>query len=134
MEGILAITFSLGMPVAIVFLVFYFNSLNRKRVLNVVGEAARAGQVLTPEVIRALGMNTGKESQNRDMRTGCVLLAIAGSLVVVGWALETGINAGTFNFFNTGIAVASFPGFIGIVLLIFGWLEAQKQKKLSSET
>ena len=108
-----------AMAVLIVGIIFYFNSKNRRAVLETVREASRNGQQLDPETIKALGMPQ-KENRNGDLKAGAILVAIAAGFLVLGWSISTLDSGDAAEIFPIMAAVASFPGFIGIVLLLFG--------------
>ena len=74
------------MVVAIVLTVFYFNSKNKRAVLDTVREAARNGQTLDAETIKALGMPQ-KKNEGGDLKSGLILIAIAAALIVLGFAI-----------------------------------------------
>ena len=103
------------MVAAIVYFSISGGTKRRAAVLNTVEEAIRAGQQLTPATIRALG---AKKDTGSDMKTGAILMAVAAAIVVFGWTM-TGLDddfpQSVFN------GIAAFPGFIGLVLLGFGF-------------
>ncbi len=110
------------MTVFIVGIVFYFNSKNRAGVLETVREASRNGQQLSPETIKALGMPQ-KSNRNGDLKAGAILIAVAAGFITLGWAVSTVDSGDAAEAFPIMAAVASFPGFIGIVLLAFGLMK-----------
>jgi hypothetical protein len=119
MEAVLIPLAPFLMTVFIVGIIFYFNSKNRRAVLETVREASRNGQQLDPETIKALGMPQ-KQNRNGDLKAGAILIAIAAGFLVLGWSISA-VDAGdAAEAFPIMAAVASFPGFIGIVLLLFG--------------
>lgn len=124
MEDILVPLGLFAMVVAIVWLAMHFTSKNRRAVLVTVQEAAKNGQTLTPDTIRALGMP--KKSGGGDVKAGAIMLAIALSFVVLGWAIGMVEPDEAGEVFPIMIAVASFPGFIGLVLIAFGWFGRDK--------
>jgi hypothetical protein len=107
------------MAVFIVGIVFFFNSKNRAAVLETVREASRNGQQLDPDTIKALGMPQ-KPNRNGDLKAGAILIAVAAGFITLGWAISTVDSGDAAEAFPIMVAVASFPGFIGIVLLAFG--------------
>ena len=113
------------MVVAIVFTAFYFSSKNRRAILEVVKAAAKSGQQLTPEAIKALGMP--KKNKGGDLKSGAILIAVALALIVLGFSI------GTVEQDQEAVAImsaiAAFPGFIGVVLLGFGWMNREKNDK-----
>jgi len=115
------------MVVLIVATVFYFNSKNKRAILETVREASRNGQPLDAETIKALGMPTNK-SEGGDLKAGFVLIALAAAIVVTG-VLVSGINGNDSDVLRGTLAGASFPGFIGIVLVLFGLAGARQRKQ-----
>lgn len=114
-ETLIPITLFL-MPVFIVGIVMFFGSRNRAAVLETVRAAAQAGQQLSPETIRALGMP--RRNKGGDVRWGIILLAIAIAFSILGWT----INAATDEpeAFQIMLGVASFPGLVGLALIAMG--------------
>ncbi len=115
------------MVVAIVGIVLWVGSANRRMTQETVREAIRAGQTLDADTIKALGVKP-KDDQNGDLRAGAILCAIALAIITLGVAIsfvEPGGDADEA--LPIMFAIASFPGFIGIVLLLFG-LAKKKDK------
>lgn len=104
------------MVVAIVWIAFNASTQRRQSTLRVIEEAIRGGQQMTPETIRALGMP--RKDSNGDLKAGLILLAVAGALITLGMMI--GMVEGDEEAFYIMPAIASFPGFIGLVLLGFG--------------
>ena len=113
-----------GSIVLIVLIAANAGTQRRKATLNTVEEAIRSGQELTPETIKALGMP--RKDANGDLKWGLILVAVAASFLVLGWMLSFEDEEA----FRIMSAVASFPGFIGLVLIGFGLMG----KKKSDET
>lgn len=114
-----------SMVVAIVWLSMHFTSKNRRGVLETVREAAKNGQQLTPETIRALGMP--KKTGSGDLKAGGIMLAIALGFLVLGWGIGAAEPGEADEIFPIMVGVASFPGFIGLVLIGFGWMNREKK-------
>ncbi len=111
-----------GSIVLIVWIVFHFGAKNRREVLETVRQAAQSGTQLTPDIIRALGMP--QKSKGRDIRWGIVLVAIAAAFLMLGFAIST--TEGDFEGFWVMLGVSSFPGFVGIALILMGVLMGEK--------
>lgn len=98
----------------------------RKATLNTVEEAIRAGQQVTPEMVRALGMprKNGGSQRGGDLKAGAILLAVAVSLIVMGWMFG-GVD-GDAEAVRIMTGIAALPGLIGLVLIIFGIFNRNK--------
>ena len=105
------------MIVLIVFIAVNGSAQKRKAALNTVDEAIRAGQQLTPELVRALGMP--RKERGSDLKSGAILLAVALAFVVLGWPTAA-VDADAEEAFRIMAGLAAFPGFIGLVLIGFG--------------
>jgi hypothetical protein len=117
---IVAIVMVFGLPLFIVWVVFYFNTRNRANILETVRTAAQNGTELTPELVAALGLP--KAGRGHDIRWGIVLLAVAAAFLVLGVTLSIFEDA----LFNIMTGVAAFPGFVGIALIAMGVLMRDK--------
>jgi Domain of unknown function (DUF6249) len=113
-----------GSVVLIVWIVFHHGAKNRREVLETVRQAAQSGTQLSPEVIRALGMPQKKKGG--DIRAGIILLAIAAAFMTLGFAI--GAVENEREAFWIMSSVASFPGFVGIALIVMGVLFGDKSK------
>ncbi|WP_421791338.1 DUF6249 domain-containing protein [Hyphobacterium sp.] len=107
-----------GSIVLIVWIVFHFGSKNRRDVLETVRTAAQSGTELTPEIIRALGMPQRKKGG--DKRWGIILLSIAAAFIALGFSI--GAVEGDMEVVGIMAGVASFPGFVGLALILMGVL------------
>jgi len=115
-----------AMPVAIVWIAFNASTSRRKATLKIVEEGIRAGQPMTPETIKALGMPQ-KPSSNGDLKSGLILIAVAAAFITLGWVI--GNMEGDDEAMFIMPAIAAFPGFIGIVLVGFGLLGRKKEQQ-----
>ncbi len=106
-----------GAIVAIVFIAINGGTQKRKAALQTVEEAIRAGQQVTPELVRALGMP--RKDRGGDLKSGAILLAVALAFVVLGWTIS-GVEEDAEEAFRIMGGIAAFPGFIGLVLIGFG--------------
>jgi uncharacterized protein DUF6249 len=110
------------MVLGIVWISVNASMQKRKATLRVVEEAIRAGQTMTPDTIQALGMPN--KNHNADLKSGLVLIAVAAAFVVLGLMLGSTDEDGEIT--RIMAAVASFPGFIGLVLVGFGLMGRKK--------
>ena len=113
------------MVAAIVGFVSWSNVSKKRAVMETVKEALRSGQQLTPETIEALGAKDKDEGGGGagDLKGGLILIAVAAGLIVLGLAIGPTVAMEEPDAPNMVIlmgAVASFPGFIGLVLVVFG--------------
>lgn len=113
-----------AMVVLIVFVAVNSGTQKRKATLRVVEEAIRAGQEMTPETIRALGMP--RKNANGDLKAGSILLAVAAAMIVFGMMMSGMDGGGDEEVLMVFTGIAAFPGFIGVVLLAFGLLGKKK--------
>jgi hypothetical protein len=112
-----------AMVVAIVFIAINGGTQKRKAALSTVEEAIRAGQQVTPELVRALGMP--RKDRGGDLKSGAILLAVAAAFVALGWTIS-GIEEDAAEAFRVMAGIAAFPGFIGLVLIGFGLMGSKK--------
>lgn len=90
--------------------------------METVRTAAQSGTELTPDIIRALGMPERK--RGNDIRWGIILLAIAAAFMALG--LSISYAEGDPEVIGIMAGVASFPGFVGIALIVMGVLMRDK--------
>lgn len=124
MEEVLIPLGLFAMVVAIVALNVAGSASRRKAVLETVREAVRSGQQLSPETIRALGVQ--EKPKGGDLKAGAILIAVAAALIVLGFAIST--IEGDNEVLPIMTAIAAFPGFIGVVLLMFGLFSRKKDQ------
>lgn len=124
MEDILVPLGLFAMVVAIVAINVAGSASRRKAVLATVQEAIRSGQELKPETIKALGVQ--EKPKGGDLKAGAILIAIAAALVVLGFTI--GSVDGDTEIISIMTAVAAFPGFIGVVLVLFGLFSKKKDQ------
>ncbi|WP_375549340.1 DUF6249 domain-containing protein [Oceanicaulis alexandrii] len=124
MEDVLVPLGLFGMVVAIVALNVIGSASRRKAVLETVREAVRSGQQLSPETIKALGVQ--EKPKGGDLKAGAILIAVAAALLVMGWTIQT--TTADDEVFAIMLAVSAFPGFIGLVLMLFGLFSRKKDQ------
>lgn len=124
MEDILVPLGLFAMVVAIVALNVIGSASRRKAVLETVREAVRSGQQLSPETIKALGVQ--EKPKGGDLKAGAILIAVAAALVVLGFTI--GNVSADEEILAIMTAVAAFPGFIGVVLVLFGVFSRKKDQ------
>lgn len=125
MEFLIPIAF-FGMIAAIVIVPSYFKSKEKERMQETLRAAIEAGQPLPPEVIQAMSTTGGKflSTRTQDFRKAAIWLAIAGALATVGGIVSWyhGVDDETI----VPFAFAAVPGFVGLVYLVFGFLNKDK--------
>ena len=106
-----------GSVVLIVWIIVSNRTRRNREVLETVRSAIQSGQTLTPESIRALGVE--RKKKGGDLRWGIVLVSIALAFVTLGWAI--GVSEGDAEeAFVMMTGVAAFPGFVGVALIVMG--------------
>ena len=111
------------MVLGIVWVAVNAGTQKRKSTLSTIETAIQAGQTLDPDTIRALGMP--RKDRNGDLKAGLILIAVAAALVVLGWTI--GVVEGDEEAAYVLPAIATFPGFIGLVLVGFGLMGRKKE-------
>jgi hypothetical protein len=126
MEGVIGTMipiFFFGMIAAIVIVPRYFKSIERQKVADTLRVAIEKGQPLPPEIVDAIARDARlPPSPARDIRTGIVWLAVAAGLAAFGVALGFEEPDATFPL----IAIACFPGFVGLAFLVLGLINKNK--------
>jgi hypothetical protein len=85
--------------------------------------AIEKGQTLPPDIVDTMAA-TAKipPSPSRDLRTGIIWLGVAIGLAAFGVALGFEEPDATFPM----VAIAAFPGFIGLAFIVLGFLNRDK--------
>ncbi len=131
MEDILIPLGLFGMVLGIVIAVNMFNYKRSRDLQETVREAVRGGKELSPELIRSLGVKPREDGA--DIKGGLVLIAVALGLIVLGWSIQSSINPALAdsdapNIMTIMTGVAAIPGFIGVVLTLFGVASSLRRK------
>ncbi|ESQ80348.1 DUF6249 domain-containing protein [Asticcacaulis sp. YBE204] len=115
--------FGVLMPVFIVGIVSYFRAKDREETQKTVRMAIEKGQTLPPEFLESLqkAAPLKEKTPERDIRSGLILIAVAGGLCVMDY-----VNSGFIFGGLTGIA--AIPGFIGVALLIMGIIGVNRKR------
>ncbi len=118
---IVAIVFSLGMPIAIVAIIRIGRSRDNAELQKTLRMSIEKGQPLPPEFLESLKVGQVRQkSPANDIRSGIILIAIALGVVVWNF-LDNGYTLDEISGF------AAIPGFIGLALLILGIIGNRKQ-------
>jgi hypothetical protein len=116
-----------AMIAAIVIVPNWLKSQERQKMQDTLRTALENGQQLSPDVIEAINTNIkGPPSRARDFRTGAVWLALAGALVTIG-AINGWHEGFDDDFAHFLFAFAAIPGFVGLVYVVFGFLNKDRK-------
>lgn len=126
MEDILVPLGVFAMVAAIVGFNAWASTAKRKQVMETVRDAVRAGQQLDPQTIKALGAQ--QKPKGGDLKSGMILIAVAAAFVTLGFALSSAEMAAEPGLFMVMASIAAFPGFIGIVLVLFGLFNRKRDE------
>ncbi len=102
------------MVIAIVWFVSQARARSNEAVQKTVQKAIEKGVELTPDTIKAMGVQPNREP-NSDLRRGLILIATALGLVVLGYGI--GIADGDEEATAILSSIAAIPGFIGLALI-----------------
>ncbi|MDQ7018930.1 MAG: DUF6249 domain-containing protein [Robiginitomaculum sp.] len=102
------------MVIALVWLGAWSRAKSNKEVQKSIQKAIEKGVELTPETIKAMGVQ--ERSPQSDLRSGLILIAIAFGLIVLSFGISEAGESSEIIAIMTG--VAAIPGFIGVALLM----------------
>lgn len=126
MEDILVPLGVFAMVAAIVGFNVWGSAAKRRQVMETVRDAIRSGQTLDPDTIKALGAQ--EKPKGGDLKSGLILIAVAAAFIVFGMAIGSAEVGDAPEIVPIFTAIAAFPGFIGVVLVLFGLINARKNK------
>ncbi|MEE4299681.1 MAG: DUF6249 domain-containing protein [Pseudomonadales bacterium] len=106
-EAFIAFTV-LGGPLLLVAFWLWLRARHRRDLLQLADRAMEKGHALDPELVESLKTNARPDPE-RDMRRGIIYLSLALSVCVFALTVEEEVL----------LALASFPGFIGVAYLLF---------------
>jgi Domain of unknown function (DUF6249) len=110
------------MIAALVIVPRYFKSMERQKLADTLRAAIDKGQTLPPDIISAMSADVKTapvQSPQRDLRTGVIWLGVAVGLAAFGIVLGYYEDADAT---VPLIAIATFPGFIGLAFIILSLL------------
>jgi len=113
-----------GSVVLIVWVIVSNRTRRNKEILETVRSAIQAGQELSPETIRALGVE--RKKKGGDIRWGIILVSIALAFVTLGFTIGAVDGGDAEEAFVIMTGVAAFPGFVGVALILMGTLMRDK--------
>jgi len=113
----------IAMIAAIVIVPRYFRSLERQKMAEALKAAIERGQSLPPDLVDTMN-STAKVAPTpaRDLRTGIIWLAVALGFAAFGIAIGFEEPDATFPM----VAMAAFPGFIGLAFIVLGLMNRNK--------
>lgn len=117
MEGLFIPIALFAALTVIISLFYWFRFRSRQEMQQTIRAAIEKGQQLSPELIETLGQDSRQQkvvSKDKDLRYALIWLAIAASFVLFGVAMrsiEEEVLAAM-------LAIAAFPGMIGVAYLI----------------
>jgi hypothetical protein len=116
-----------GSAVLVILMPIYWRTQERKRVLEAVGEMAKNGAPMSPDLVASLLAPIQQPIPNRlrDIRRGVVLLALALAIAIIGFvayviAANTGSGRESIAIGSGVAAVGAIPGCIGAAFLLLG--------------
>ena len=112
-----------GSVVLIVWVIVSNRTRRNREILETVRTAIQAGQEMSPESIRALGVE--RKKKGGDIRWGIILVSIALAFVSLGYTIGA-VEGDAEEAFVIMTGVAAFPGFVGIALILMGTLMRDK--------
>lgn len=120
--GLVAVILIFGMPVIIVGLIAYFRSRDRSELQKTLRMSIEKGQPLPAEFVESMQRAVPKaKNPMNDIRGGLVLIAVAGGLMVMDYM--------THDYLLGHLSgVAAIPGFIGLALLLMGFIGMNNRK------
>ncbi len=124
MEGVaqlLAVILSLGMPVIIIAIIFFFRSRDRADMHKTMRMAIERGEALPPDLLDNLRPRKKQKTPMNDIRAGIILIAVAGGFMAWEYIGHGHIGGGLSGF-------AAIPGLIGVALLILGIIGSMTRK------
>lgn len=107
-----------GSVVLIVWVIVSNRTRRNREVLETVRTAIQSGQSMTPETIRALGVEQKKKGG--DLRWGIILVAIALAFITLGYTIGAVDGGDSEEAFVIMTGVAAFPGLVGVALILMG--------------
>ncbi|MBX7247503.1 MAG: hypothetical protein K1X35_00460 [Caulobacteraceae bacterium] len=117
---IFGITIPFAALVAIVLGPSLIRDREKARMQETLRKAIDAGQSLPPEVIEAMARAADVlPTRTKDIRRSVLLLALAGSLTVIGF-LANYYSSGDGNGAAVVWGIATIPGFIGVAYMLLG--------------
>ena len=110
---------AIGMPIFIVWIVYYYENKNKEQVHTTLQKLIESGQELSPELLEGVpGYKGEKEKRQNDVRTGFILIGLG-----IGIALLGDVGLGVQVVFGSGLLVLS----LGVGILAYGIYSKNKK-------
>ncbi len=125
MEAVLIILIIFGSIASLFIVPTYLRSQERQKLQDTLRAAIEKGQPLPAEVVEAMTSDVKikpKPSPYRDLRIGIIWMGVAIGLAAFGIALGFEEPDAVFPL----VAVACFPGFIGLAFIVLGLINRTK--------
>lgn len=109
---------------ALVLVPAYLRSKERQKMADALRLAIEKGQTLPPDIMDTMNVSVAKAapSPQRDLRVGIIWMGVAIGLAAFGIALGFEEPDATFPL----VAIAAFPGFIGLAFLVLGLINRNR--------
>jgi hypothetical protein len=109
---------------ALVLVPAYLRSKERQKMADALRLAIEKGQTLPADIMETMNVTVAKSapSPQRDLRVGIIWMGVAVGLAAFGIALGFEEPEATFPL----VAIAAFPGFIGLAFLVLGLINRSK--------
>lgn len=109
---------------ALVLVPAYLRSKERQKMAEALRLAIEKGQTLPADIMETMNVTVAKAapSPQRDLRVGIIWMGVAIGLAAFGIALGFEEPEATFPL----VAIAAFPGFIGLAFLVLGLINRNR--------
>jgi hypothetical protein len=109
---------------ALVLVPAYLRSKERQKMADALRLAIEKGQTIPADIIDTMNVTVAKAapSPQRDLRVGIIWMGVAVGLAAFGIALGFEEPEATFPL----VAIAAFPGFIGLAFLVLGLINRNR--------
>ena len=109
-----------GVPVCVVFIVYYFSGRSEKQFHKTLQELIKSGQELSPELLQSIpGYKKEKNGERNDIRSGIITAGVGIGIALLGQSKQLHETA----LFGIGLLVLS----IGLGILAYGIYNKDKK-------
>ena len=128
MEDILIPIFAIvgvfGMPVFIVWIVYYFDKRNKEQFHTTLQKLIESGQELSPELLQRVPGYKKENGKRNDIRTGTIATAVGIGIVLFSLI---GHLSGTFDISDSPLVLGGLLLSIGLGFLAYGIYNKDKK-------